>query len=32
MRTAFDPDGSEHGTHVAGIAAGLSGITAPRSA
>src|SRR5205085_12391935 len=25
-RTAFDPDGSEHGTHVAGIAAGLSGI------
>ena len=26
MRTAFDPDGSEHGTHVAGIAAGISGI------
>ena len=27
MHTAFDSDGSEHGTHVAGIAAGLSGIT-----
>ena len=27
MRTAFDPDGSEHGTHVAGIAAGNSGIS-----
>ena len=26
--TAFDPVGSEHGTHVAGIAAGNSGITA----
>ena len=26
-RTAFDPDGSEHGTHVAGIAVGLSGIS-----
>ena len=27
-RTAFDPNGSDHGTHVAGIAAGESGITA----
>jgi minor extracellular serine protease Vpr len=27
-RTAFDPDGSDHGTHVAGIAAGESGISA----
>ena len=27
-RTAFDPDGSAHGTHVAGIAAGNFGITA----
>ena len=26
--TAFDPDGSDHGTHVAGIAAGESGIVA----
>jgi minor extracellular serine protease Vpr len=26
--TAFDPNGSDHGTHVAGIAAGDSGITA----
>jgi minor extracellular serine protease Vpr len=26
--TAFDPNGSDHGTHVAGIAAGESGITA----
>jgi minor extracellular serine protease Vpr len=28
LRTAFDPNGSDHGTHVAGIAAGESGITA----
>jgi minor extracellular serine protease Vpr len=27
-RTAFDPNGSDHGTHVAGIAAGEFGITA----
>jgi subtilisin family serine protease len=27
-RTAFDPNGSDHGTHVAGIAAGEAGITA----
>ena len=27
-RTAFDPNGSDHGTHVAGIAAGESGVTA----
>ncbi len=26
--TAFDPDGSDHGTHVAGIAAGDSGVVA----
>ena len=26
--TAFDPNGSDHGTHVAGIAAGESGIVA----
>jgi minor extracellular serine protease Vpr len=27
QRTAFDPDGSEHGTHVSGIAAGNANIT-----
>ena len=29
-RWAFDPRASFHGTHVAGIAAGIAGVTAPR--